>query len=86
LKRDNIVVHDPSSSSDCCETIPLTTLQKGILKGDIDGLPLPAEGFRCFRNKYGTYGIIDGVIILELKENMLRRAAGSQVKIIAHSR
>ncbi len=65
--RNSLIIHDPATLADRCESILLTTLQKGTLNGNMNGLPLPAEGFSCFRNKFGNYGIIDGFIILEVK-------------------
>lgn len=64
--KNCIIIHDPATLEDRCENILLTTLQKGTLNGNMNGLPLPAEGFSCFRNKSGNYGIIDGFIILEI--------------------
>ncbi len=63
-----IRIQDPATRQENCDTITVLRLSDGCITGNLCGLPIDAEGYYRFTNKYGIIGIIDGFVVLEIKK------------------
>jgi hypothetical protein len=68
-----IIIHDPETKWRINDYIKPELIKSGKLVGDVKNLPVEASGYTLFQTSFKRYGIIEGMLVLEMppiKENI----------------
>lgn len=67
-KQDSevLIIHDPETRWRHNDYIRVEKISEGMLTGKMKNLPQNASGYNCFPSGYKRYGIIEGMIVLEM--------------------
>jgi len=75
---DVLIIHDPDTRWRFNDYLKPEEIKSGTLTGQIKGLPRDAAGFYRFRSSSGKYGIIGGMIVLEMLEGRVSQVTSSK--------
>lgn len=67
----SLVIRDPGRRNRPESYVAIEQINSGTLKGSLGGLPADAQGYYRFRHTRRRYGIIDGIVIVEMPEKGL---------------
>lgn len=65
---DVLIIHDPETHWHDNDYIKIQKLTEGTLAGDMTNLPQNASGYHSFSVGFRQYGVIEGMIVLEMPE------------------
>lgn len=63
-----LIIHDPETRWRHNDYIKVQKITEGMLTGKMKNLPLNASGYNYFPSGYKKYGIIEGMIVLEMPQ------------------
>lgn len=63
---DSMSVLDPGDPEQEARVLILSPLSNSVLQGSVPGLPKSSSGFYSFNRGRNRYGVIDGVIVIEI--------------------
>ena len=78
---DVLIIHDPDTRWRFNDYLKLEGIKSGTLTGQIKGLPRDAAGFYRFRSSNGKYGIIGGMVVLEMPKGSKSQVASRKSQV-----
>lgn len=82
-KKDDsevLIIHDPETRWRHNDYIRVQKIDEGMLTGKMKNLPQKATGYYCFPTGYKRYGIIEGMIVLEMPTRSSQTVSSTLIK------